>query len=512
MRVFIAAFLAFLAAPTSALVASPRISTVELAATTRTSAPFELVGLHWQGAGTVAFRTRSVGGRWSRWRPAAPEAEDLPDSGSGRWRIGNPYWVGRSDAIQYRTFGRVERVRAHFVRSRAVGVPPRTTSAAGSPTIISRTAWRANERMRRGRPQYAEVVRFAVVHHTAGSNRYTRAQSPAIVRAITAYHVRGNGWNDVGYNFLVDKYGQVFEGRYGGIDKNVVGAHAQGFNIGSVGVALIGNYNAATVTPAARAAITRLLAWRLDVAHVDPISYLVWPSGGNPRFPRGFSVFLPAISGHRDTGFTSCPGAKLHSQLGSIANRVAALGLPKLYEPDVQGSVGGLVRFTARLSSPRPWTVTVKDGTGAQVAAGSGVGTAIDWTWDATSAQPARYAYAIEAGAAVTAATGIVRGSTAKRLTLTGVRVTPSTLASNGEAAVVSYALNLPATVTATLEDAQRRAVATLFSGTLSAGPHSFGFTAQGLPGGNYTVAIRARAADATEAQARVPVTVVRRS
>ena len=71
---------------------------------------------------------------------------------------------------------------------------------------------------------------FAVVHHTAGSNSYTAAQSAAIVRAIELYHVKGNGWNDIGYNFLVDKYGQVFEGRIGGIERNVVGAHAEGFN------------------------------------------------------------------------------------------------------------------------------------------------------------------------------------------------------------------------------------------------------------------------------------------
>ena len=125
--------------------------------------------------------------------------------------------------------------------------------------------------------------RFAVVHHTAGSNAYTRAQSAAIVRGIELYHVRGNGWNDIGYNFLVDKYGQVFEGRAGGIERNVIGAHAQGFNTGSTGVAVIGNYSSAKISPAALHALAGLLAWRLDVAHVDPLSTLTWRSGGNPR-------------------------------------------------------------------------------------------------------------------------------------------------------------------------------------------------------------------------------------
>ena len=74
------------------------------------------------------------------------------------------------------------------------------------------------------------------------------------MRGIEVYHVKGNGWNDIGYNFLVDRYGQVFEGRYGGIDRNVVGAHAEGFNTGSAGVALIGNYQSATPTAAQRRA------------------------------------------------------------------------------------------------------------------------------------------------------------------------------------------------------------------------------------------------------------------
>src|SRR5207253_6993904 len=117
-------------------------------------------------------------------------------------------------------------------------------------------------------------VHFAIVHHTAGTNSYTEAQSAAIVRGIELYHVKGNGWNDIGYNFLVDKYGQVFEGRYGGMERPVVGAHAMGFNTGSVGVAVIGNYGDSGISVAARASLVRLLAWRLDVAHVDPASRL----------------------------------------------------------------------------------------------------------------------------------------------------------------------------------------------------------------------------------------------
>src|SRR5204862_3601201 len=180
----------------------------------------------------------------------------------------------------------------YFVWSDDDQLPLRRVSRAGSPPIIPRSAWGADETIRRAPPRYADSVRFALVHHTAGTNSYTRMQSPAIVRGIEVYHVKGNGWNDIGYNFLVDKYGQVFEGRYGGVDRNVIGAHAEGFNTGSVGVAVLGTYASAAPPPVAQTALADLLAWRLDVAHVDPLSTVTAISGGNPAFAAGVPVTL----------------------------------------------------------------------------------------------------------------------------------------------------------------------------------------------------------------------------
>ena len=181
---------------------------------------------------------------------------------------------------------------------------------AGSPPLLGREAWGANEAIRRAPPSYAPSVQFALVHHTAGTNSYTASQSAAIVRGIEIYHVKGNGWNDIGYNFLVDKYGQVFEGRYGGVDKNVIGAHAEGFNTGSVGVARARDIRlVGTSCRGPRPHLPICSAWRLDVAHVDPASSLTWISGGNARFASGVPVLLRAVSGHRDTGFTTCPGS-----------------------------------------------------------------------------------------------------------------------------------------------------------------------------------------------------------
>ena len=268
------------------------------------------------------------------------------------WRLGGLAWTGAATAVRIRTAGRVVRVRAYYVDSPVETVPARRLQAAGSPLVISRFSWQADESIRRAPPRYSDAVRYAVVHHTAGSNNYTRDESAAIVRGIEVYHVQGNGWNDIGYNFLVDKYGQVFEGRYGGIDKAVIGAHAQGFNTGSVGVAVLGSYGGTRISAAAKASLEQVLAWKLDVAHVDPLSTLTWKSGGNPRFANGVPVFLRAISGHRDTGFTDCPGGALYAQLPQIAKDAAALGGPKIYAPTVDAAAKG--RCASERSSPSP--------------------------------------------------------------------------------------------------------------------------------------------------------------
>ena len=119
-------------------------------------------------------------------------------------------------------------------------------------------------------------------------------------------------------------------------------------------------------------ALVKLLAWRLDVAHVDPLSTVVYTSGGNAKFKAGKIVTLRAISGHRDTGPSECPGNDAYALLPAIAKRVSLTGLPKLYSPTVAGALGGPVRFQARVSSALPWTVTITDQLGKIVASGTG--------------------------------------------------------------------------------------------------------------------------------------------
>ena len=422
---------------------------------------FDMVGLHWRGPGSVWFRTRSVAGRWSAWQPARPEPEDAPDLGTGEmraaggWKLGNPYWTGSSDAIQYRLVGRVTALRAYFIRSPVVAARSRSVLRAAQPSIIRRAQWGADESIVRAPPYYADRLRFAVVHHTAGTNSYTASQSAAIVRGIQRYHVLANGWNDIGYNFLVDKYGQVFEGRGGGIDRNVVGAHAQGFNTGSTGVSVLGTYSSTKISSKARSALVKLLAWRLDVAHVDATSRLKWVSGGNPEYRAGTIVSLKAIAGHRDTGPTSCPGSALYGQLPGIRTAVAASGGPKLYGPEVAGRLGGPVRVTGRLSKTLEWTVTIRGADGSTVAKGTGTGTRVDWTWDASGHPFGNYTYTVSAGPNVRPWTARVPGPPPLRIRR--LRVAPRVVTPNGdgvnETTTISFSLTTGARVTAKVVD-----------------------------------------------------------
>jgi flagellar hook assembly protein FlgD len=517
MKPLVLAVFLFVLAPSAAYGATGGLAARNVSGgVTRAPHRFELVGLHWRGSGSVSFRARSLSGRWSSWRNAAPE-DDGPDARTREplrrgWTLGSPFWVGTSDRIQVRTFGWVGRVRAHFVRSRTERRPLRAVAVAGSPLILSRPSWRADERIRRSKPVYADAVRFAVVHHTAGTNAYTRAQSAAIVRGIQRYHVLANGWHDIGYNFLVDKYGQIFEGRYGGVDRNVVGAHAQGFNQGSVGVALIGNYDATNATPAARAALTRLLAWRLDLAHVDPMALVSWRSTGNPKFPAGRMLTLRTISGHRDTGFTACPGSNLYRLLPSLTLDVAGTGLPKLYYPTVTGAPGGLVRFTGTLTEPLPWSVIVSQRNGSVIAEGSGEGTQVDWTWDARTIPAGKYVYAIDAGPTARPATGVVAGATS--LSMLTALATPALITPNGDgrsdSTRVRYRLREPSLVTATLVDAVGVPVMPLILEQKNAGSYEFRWDAAGIPDGRYGIVITARNAIGIETTATLAMIVDR--
>jgi hypothetical protein len=449
---------------------------------------FDMLAFHWAGSGTVSYRTHRLHGRWTSWLAADRDAANID-------------WTGASDAYQVRRAGDVRRLRAYPVWSGVRRGSPRALSQAGSPAIVSRKAWFANEEIVRASPRYAPGLKVAIVHHTAGSNSYSRAQAAAIVRGIELYHVKGNGWNDIGYNFLVDRFGTIYEGRGGGIERNVIGAHALGFNSGTVGVALIGNFQHSTPPRAMRDALVRLLAWRLDVAHVDPSSTVVYTSGGNWKFHAGRLVTLRAISGHRDTGPTECPGNVAYTLLPSITRQVAATGLPKLYGPVAAGALGSPIRFLARLSSALPWTVTIADQTGATVATGTGRGTVVDWTWTAPAA--GAYTWTISAPGVRSASGTFGKPVTLPPLSLTAVSNVPAVVTPNADGTVspatLSFSLGAPALVVAQAFDAYGNIAEPIADEQLPAGRATLTWDpGHALADGRYRVVVIATAGSRT--------------
>ncbi len=162
-------------------------------------------------------------------------------------------------------------------------------------------------------------MRLALVHHTVNSNTYSAAESAALVRGIYYFHTHTNGWCDIGYNFLVDRFGTVFEGRFGGIQSAVVGAHAAGFNTGSTGVALLGTFVNDPVSAAGYDGLRSLLAWKLGVHGIDPRATISF-NGRN----------LATVSGHRDVNSTECPGGRLYELLPQLRNELGNLmGAPR---------------------------------------------------------------------------------------------------------------------------------------------------------------------------------------
>ena len=188
--------------------------------------------------------------------------------------------------------------------------------------VTTREEWGANPAYLNWAPDYAPAE-HVIVHHTAGTNNYTPEQSPAIVRGIYYYHAVVLGWGDIGYNFLVDKYGQVFEGRYGTLDSDpgamVVGGHAYGANTGTMGISMMGNYSSVSPSEIQIERVGQMAGWFLGRAGVaDAHGSSRYTFHATQKYRRGQTIDLDVISAHRDVGYTTCPGNAGYSAMGQI--------------------------------------------------------------------------------------------------------------------------------------------------------------------------------------------------
>ncbi|MDX6203781.1 MAG: hypothetical protein QOJ83_3281 [Frankiales bacterium] len=396
-----------------------------LSAESRTPA-FSAFGGSWDGgaSGTVQVRVRAADSQtWSEWTSLAA-ADVGPDPGSadarsaGRRVASEVVWAGPSDGVQTRVVGgsAPANLKLELVdpgTSPADATVGATTiggssaeAATGMPQIYTRAQWGADESIRLkqcpGGPTYSSTIKIGFVHHTVSSNNYSAAQVPAMIRSFYAFHVQGNGWCDIGYNFLVDRFGRIWEGRYGGIDKAVIGAHTGGFNRDSFGVSMIGDFSSLTPNSSIQQAISRLMAWKLGRYYRNPLGKATLTyAGGNYRFcgsqecPVGSSVSLNVISGHRDAdvGHTACPGNAGEATLPAVRTAtVAAMGAG-LVSPSVSTTVhrlgdGGAFTVTAGAVSHQSWTLTATGAAGNVVRTITGTvsqGRQITAAWGGTT-------------------------------------------------------------------------------------------------------------------------------
>ena len=292
-----------------------------------------MVAATWRGAAPrVAVRTEP-GAPWQR----LPVLDDGPSAGSVEEVPGlrgtDLVWTGPATDIDVRVSGTGHRdlqlvlIEPGELASDDATAPAARTRTAGAaegaprPELLTRRDWGADPRWRNGRPHYLDGLKQVHVHHTATGNSYSRDDVPGLIRGMYRYHTQSLGWFDIGYNFLVDRFGRAWVGRSGGPGRLVRGAHTLGFNEDSVGIAMIGTLTSQRPWRPAVAALTRLAAWKLDKHGRDATGQVWVTSTGSDKYRDGRRVRLPAIDGHRDTNDTACPGQQLYERLPTIRRR-----------------------------------------------------------------------------------------------------------------------------------------------------------------------------------------------
>lgn len=375
-----------------------------------------LAGVTW-GAGSLAVSARPALG-------TVEELENDPAELGGRPGT-EPYWLDPSvRAVTFSFAGDASDVRVDFV-----GAGTSSSSSSGSAksfsvprigSVVTRAGWGADERWRSGSASYM-TPKALVVHHTVTRNGYAAAEAPGLIRAVYAYHTRSRGWDDIGYNLVVDRFGTVYEGRYGGFQRGVIGTHTAGFNSSTLGVSLLGNYDEVDTPAPMVDAVARTGAWLAERFRLDPRSRVTLTSAGSPRFPRGARVTVYRMPGHRDLGKTACPGRYTYERLAAIRS-TAWRKLRAVYaKPVVTGAPVRSpepVTVSATLSHAARWRATITTDDGTEVLATEhsfGKRAVVSWNGVLANGLPAlpgmRFRYVLTADDGVHGASDPVSGT-----------------------------------------------------------------------------------------------------
>jgi hypothetical protein len=495
-------------------------STGELASRWR----FVLAGVEWSGPrdARIEIRVRFRTGAWSPWAVASSLGHEPDLTPSERALFGSPVWFGPARRFELRAAVPVDGLRVHFVTLAAVsgataaGVTPSPLAepvfdaGPGQPPIIARSAWAGVHSPPAVPPAYGKV-RLAFVHHTDNPNGYSAGAVPAMLLAMYQFHRFVRGWHDIGYNFVIDLFGRIWEARAGGIDLPVIGAQAGGYNVESTGVAVLGTFSSVVPSRAALSALEQLLAWKLSLhglhalgrttVEVNPFDAFYTPYAGGTR------ISLPHIAGHREGCTTDCPGNAFYARLPAIRPRVAALAgtvatltigpRPPLLSlavvettADVPAVVSGVLRTLGAGPIAGAPVAVESVAPGRATAPLASVTTAGDGSWEAS--------LALERSALVR----VVHGS---------APVTVSDLLAVNVAPVVTVAVasTAPLTVTGTVMPAKGHVTATLYS---LRGPHRRRVASARVrveQGGSFTAGFGARTPGSYELVARTAADAV---
>lgn len=296
------------------------------------------LAVHWRGAPTARVRVAiSRDGRYFG-RFSRVKLDEVGEARPGRETWGAVMSARGAVAVRVATNRRLWRVTVLALRDRASRQAPtaKASAVASQPAVISRAGWGADESLRFDAsgtelwPRAFYRTQKLIVHHTASRNE--DPDPAATIRSIYYYHAVTQGWGDIGYNFLIDEAGHVYEGRASrsyldgesptgeDLDGNgVTAAHAGGYNSGTVGVALLGTLTSRDATAAARDGMERLLAWKAERAGIDPQGWSLYTNPVN-----GTQKTFANIAGHRDLNATECPGDTFYATLPSLRAAVAA--------------------------------------------------------------------------------------------------------------------------------------------------------------------------------------------
>ena len=361
------------------------------------SAPASLVAVTARKAfpaGTsIQVRVKEKKHGWSQWTTLEVDPEHGPDPDSDearRARPGSdPLMVVRATKAQIRIdtpSGRAPKgTRLALVNAPTSAAERRmsattlsasslsASSTVGMPPVVTRAQWGADESWRSRAPYYTDNIRVGFIHHTASTSNYSAAQAAAQIRSIYAYHTKSLGHSDIDYNFVVDRFGRLYEGRYGGVDRAVLGGHTAGFNENSFAAVVLGNFESFSPPTAdmdaIRDTLARLWAWKLGMYGINPASTVKVVSAGfvrATRYPKGSVATLNATSTHQTVNFTSCPGKYLQAQVPSI------MALGSAYSDVV-------------VAAPTPPVDTFESGSRTSVSLPSSTTRAVNWTADILS-------------------------------------------------------------------------------------------------------------------------------